>query len=471
MRLKLKTKIFYGIGGLGDSSLYNLFTNFMLFYLTTIVGIKPVAGGFIVAFGTIWEALCGPFIGHFSDNYDSKYGNRKPFMLAAAIPIGICTSLLFTNINAAYSVKLVYYTIMVMVFWTLFSTFFIPYLSWGAELTRDYDERTALRSYSYVFDTVGMVVSMVVPTLCVDYFMNMGKSASTSWQYMGILVSIIGSLGILLSAYNIKETDNPDYTKPVKRKSMSLDFAREIFIEYKDLINLKSLQYIIAASMIYLIANAIAAGDRMYYFTYNMGYSGWKITFLLLLFTCTGFVFTPIINKLSAHWDKRIVYIGCMLLSAVLTIAFKFIGINGMVSMCVFLVQFSIGTTVYWQLIPAMLYDVCEVDMLSCGRDRTGSVVSLQAISEAVAEAVGAQSLGIILQIAGFNGEAAMQSATALAWVENSFAVIPALLMIGSAYMIYKYPVSKRVYNDVVKAIESREAGIMPDMKQFENLM
>ena len=118
-----------------------------------------------------------------------------------------------------------------------------------------------------------------------------------------------------------------------------------------------------------------------------------------------------------------------------------------------------------------MLYDVCEVDMLSCGRDRTGSVVSLQAISEAVAEAVGAQSLGIILQIAGFNGEAAMQSATALAWVENSFAVIPALLMIGSAYMIYKYPVSKRVYNDVVKAIESREAGIMPDMKQFENLM
>ena len=35
MRLKLKTKIFYGIGGLGDSSLYNLFTNFMLFYLYT----------------------------------------------------------------------------------------------------------------------------------------------------------------------------------------------------------------------------------------------------------------------------------------------------------------------------------------------------------------------------------------------------------------------------------------------------
>ena len=97
--------------------------------------------------------------------------------------------------------------------------------------------------------------------------------------------------------------------------------------------------------------------------------------------------------------------------------------------------------------------------------------VNMEQGFKAVAEAVGAQSLGIILQIAGFNGEAAMQSATALAWVENSFAVIPALLMIGSAYMIYKYPVSKRVYNDVVKAIESREAGIMPDMKKFENLM
>ena len=127
--------------------------------------------------------------------------------------------------------------------------------------------------------------------------------------------------------------------------------------------------------------------------------------------------------------------------------------------------------TVYWQLIPALLYDVCEVDRLFCGRDRTGSVVSLQAISEAVAEAVGAQALGIILQFAGFNGEAAVQSATALLWVENSFAVIPAILMAASAYMIYRYPVSKRVYNDVVKAIEQREAGAEPDMKQFEKLM
>ena len=108
--------------------------------------------------------------------------------------------------------------------------------------------------------------------------------------------------------------------------------------------------------------------------------------------------------------------------------------------------------TVYWQLIPARLYDVCDVDRLFCGRDRTGSVVSLQAISEAVAEA-------------------AVQSATALLWVENSFAVIPAILMAASAYMIYRYPVSKRVYNDVVKAIEQREAGAEPDMKQFEKLM
>lgn len=322
-----------------------------------------------------------------------------------------------------------------------------------------------------MFDTVGMVVSMVVPTVFVDYFMNMGRSASVSWQYMGIFVSIIGTLGILLSSYNIKDTDNPDYVKPAVKKHMSLGFVREIFVEYKDLINLKSLRYIIAASMIYLVANAIAAGDRMYFFTYNMGYSGWRITFLLFLFTCCGFVLTPVINKLSNIWDKRIVYIGCMLFSAVLTIFFKFTGINGMTAMCIFLIQFSIGTTVYWQLIPAMLYDVCEVDMLSCGTDRTGSVVSLQAIAEAVAEAVGAQTLGIILQMAGFSGEAAVQTASALVWVENSFALIPALLMIGSAYMIYKYPVSKSVYNYVVKAIEDRNSGIEPDMQKFKNLI
>jgi hypothetical protein len=45
---------------------------------------------------------------------------------------------------------------------------------------------------------------------------------------------------------------------------------------------------------------------------------------------------------------------------------------------------FTIGNTCYWQLMPAMIYDVCEVDELASGKKRSGEVVSLQALSESV---------------------------------------------------------------------------------------
>ena len=65
MNLKFHTKLSYGIGGLADNAMFTLIETFLLFYLTTVVGIKPAAAGTILALGCIWEAFCGPISGFF----------------------------------------------------------------------------------------------------------------------------------------------------------------------------------------------------------------------------------------------------------------------------------------------------------------------------------------------------------------------------------------------------------------------
>ena len=71
MKLKLSTKISYGVGGVADEAMYTLAGTFLLFFLTSVAGLAPAAAGSIVALGSVWEAICGPVTGFLSDNMET----------------------------------------------------------------------------------------------------------------------------------------------------------------------------------------------------------------------------------------------------------------------------------------------------------------------------------------------------------------------------------------------------------------
>ena len=60
------------------------------------------------------------------------------------------------------------------------------------------------------------------------------------------------------------------------------------------------------------------------------------------------------------------------------------------------------------------------------------------------------------MQLAGFKGEAATQSPLTLEWIENSIMVIPAIFMILSAAMVYRYPITKAKYEEIQAELADR---------------
>ena len=115
MKLPFRTKLFYGIGGTCDNAMYMLAGTYLLLFLTTVARISPAVAGAICAAGSVWEALCAPVVGFESDHAVTRFGRRKPFLLGAAFPAAIITTLLFTAIQASPGVKVVYYLVMVQV--------------------------------------------------------------------------------------------------------------------------------------------------------------------------------------------------------------------------------------------------------------------------------------------------------------------------------------------------------------------
>ena len=79
--------------------------------------------------------------------------------------------------------------------------------------------------------------------------------------------------------------------------------------------------------------------------------------------------------------------------------------------------------------------------------------------------------LGIILQVAGFDGSAAVQTATAQHWIANCFAVIPGLFMLLAGLIIKKYPIDKTVFERIMNALERRNNGEEIDVKEFEDIL
>ena len=471
MKLGFRTKLSYGIGGICDNTMYTLSGTYLLLFLTTVAGVSPAMAGTITAIGSVWEAFCAPVVGYLSDNTISRFGKRKPFLIAAAFPVAIVTSLMFTAIDASAAVKAVYYTAMIILFWTAFSSEFISYMAWGSDLTDDYDERTVLRSYAYVFNQVGMCVGMVLPTMIVDYCMNLGRTSAQAWQTVGIVAGVASGAALLICALTITKDDNKNFVKPTNRAKLNIPMMfKSILKDYLNILKLKPIRFILGASIVYLIANTIFSSDRVFYMTYNLNMSQTQISLMMAIITASGVAFVPFIAKLSTVFDKKTVFMTGIGVSGVLMIAGRFLGVESLAAVILICLIYSVANTCYWQLMPSMLYDVCEVEELVSGKKHSGSVISLQALSESLSIAAGLQALGIALEMAGFASEATVQPENALVWVSNLFTLVPGVFMILVFVIMTKYPINKKVFHKVMDAKEKMDQGMEVDMTEVERI-
>lgn len=451
MKLSLRTKTAYGIMSIADQCLYFLFGTFFLFFATTVVGLAPTVAGFIAAFGAIWDSVCSALIGRISDNVRSNFGKRRIFIMLSAIPMGIFTVLLFTKISGSESIKNIYYFVVTLLFWTGFSSFFIPLLAWGAELSEDYNERVKLRGFAYAGNTLGMAIGAVLPSILVEKFEMLGSDACKAWQLTAALIAAIVVTVLIVGSAAINSKgefaeDNSGYNDGVLKSFATLK-------------RLMPFNCLVVAAVTYLIANTIFVADRLYYYTYNMGLSGTQISILMAVEPFAGFIFLPILSALSKKYDKRTQFVVGMGICGAMMIVLHIVGVNDFLSAALMLMAFGLGAVCYWQMMPAMFYDICELDELVNGIQRQGAIVSFQAIAESTSEAFGLLMLGQMLKYSKFDGAVHIQSTLTLDWLKNAFTLIPGVFMIISAIMVYRYPITEKVFDEILELLNKKRNG------------
>lgn len=451
----MKGKLGYASAAVGDAACYMFINTFLLFFLTTVAGIEPAAAGTITIIGAFWNALVNPIIGYISDNSATKWGKRRPFIIVMTVPLVASIFLLFTAVDVLPLIRPIYYGAMTMIFWTAYTGFFVPYLALGAEYTTDYNERTELRSYASIFNMIGTLIGMMIPSILAEYLQNAGMSSSASWSLTGAFVGVFSAISLLITAQAAKSRDlncSSDGRRPLPHISLT-----QIFGEYLQVIKLKPIQYLLFASLFALIANTMMSSNLMYFFTYNMGLPATGISLMFLYRSIMLILMIVIVKKICAGGDKRTTLMAVFAIGTCTLIIGKLMDVNTIPELCIFVVIISIAPNIYWQLMPAIIYDVCEYDELETGKQRQGAIVSLLSLVEAFAAGLGSQLLGIILQFAGFDGSAAVQSETALVWVENSMTIVPAIFIVMALAALKKYPITKQRFQEIQAELARRK--------------
>ncbi|MBR4019822.1 MAG: MFS transporter, partial [Firmicutes bacterium] len=373
-------------------------------------------------------------------------------IFAFAIPMAVTSFLLFTNIDMPASVKPFYYGLMLMLYWTSYTGFFIPYLALGAEYTSDYDDRTVLRLFSSFFNMIGTLFSMVIPNLMVAFLEERGASGSEAWSATGLFLGVVAAASVLITVVTSKKKDPPceKPAEPERRESFGAVLLN-LFKEYASVAALKPMRYLIAASLAGLIVFTMLMSDVNYYFIYVKELSAGETSSWLMMRTVLGIALIPITGKLVLRFDKRETMIGFLLVGSAGLCLMRFTEFSLALEIGLYMVFLTICTAIYWQIMPGIFYDVAEYDRIKNGRTRTATIVSFQGLVEALAVGIGGQILGIVLEQAGFDGTASVQTENALVWIENAATLIPVAFILVVCVALYKYPITKAMYEEMLE--------------------
>ena len=230
--LTRQTKLIYGIGDWGTSAASTARNIFWFVFLTNVVGINAGLAGVVVLIGRIWDSINDPLVGTISDRLHSRLGRRRPFLLYGAFPFAFAFVLMFYVPPFESTTALaIYYSVIFLLFDTLYTVVNVPYLALMPELTEQYDERSSLTGWRIAFSILASLVTAGLFKLLAENVLAPALGGGPEAIRLGYLIAaalwgITIALPFLLVAYFISE---PEGHRPVESPVRPIQNFVEVF--------------------------------------------------------------------------------------------------------------------------------------------------------------------------------------------------------------------------------------------------
>ena len=150
----------YGLPMVAVGFMWGLLTLYFLKYATDVLLIAPAAMGLWFGLSRLWDGVTDPLVGVWSDRTRTRWGRRRPWLLASLLPSGLAFYGLWSPPLALEGTALtVWCGLCLFALFTALTIFNIPYKALGAELDPDHHSRTRVFAAASFAENVGTVLA------------------------------------------------------------------------------------------------------------------------------------------------------------------------------------------------------------------------------------------------------------------------------------------------------------------------
>ena len=171
--------ISYGLGDAGTGLAASQLGFYLLPFFTCAAGLPVWIGGLLLMISKLWDGFNDPLIGWLSDHTQTRWGPRLPWIVGAAIPLGISLGAIWWVPPGGIREKTFYYVLMVIVLMTAYTSVNLPYAALSTELTTTTSIRTRLNASrftgSILASLTGLVVASLLTTKGEEGYLLMGR--------------------------------------------------------------------------------------------------------------------------------------------------------------------------------------------------------------------------------------------------------------------------------------------------------
>jgi len=455
-RLTTGTRIAYGAGELGPAMAGSTLIFYQLIFLTNVAGLSPGLAGSVLLVGKAWDAVNDPLIGWLSDHTRTRWGRRLPWMMACAFPFALAFFLMWYVPGFASSDNqwglFAYYSLVAIVFNSVYTGMALPHSALTAELSHDYDERSRIAASRMAFSLGGSVGGLL---LALGAF-ELAKKAPNTVQYalLGGSVSIVALIAVAICIVGIWKpvlaADRERRERERLNPQRSLSLLKQFTVAFSN----KPFVMVCGIYLASWLAMQFTASILPFYVTSVMGQKETMFQLLALTVQVTALAMIPAWSWLSVRVGKRWVYFYAMPLWLIAQAGLLFLQPGQTVLMFVLGFIAGFGISVCYLIPNAMLPDTIEYDEVETGQRREGIFYGVFVFLQKMGLALATFVLGQVLAIAGYieSGPGAVaptQPESALLAIRLAIGPLPAVAIVIGIFLVWKFPITKEKHNEI----------------------
>jgi GPH family glycoside/pentoside/hexuronide:cation symporter len=389
----------------------------------------------------IFDSLGSLVIGLLSDHTHTRWGRRKPWIVAGSV-LGLLGILeLYSPSGHPGAFHLGMWMCVVYLAWNMFD---IPYSAWANELTRDYVERSRLAVWRQGFSVTGILMLAWMPLV-------VSKNTEIDWNVLSWVTKISWVLLPLAVAWTIWKVPKGEVTELQPK----LGWVKAL----KTIASNRPFALFLAFTVVCQLAVGISAAMFFLFYSSYLGLGSW-FPFFSTSTVVVSLISMPIWIAVLKRTSKNTLLL-CGSIGFALSLPLAHIIDPGPNALFLYAVYDATWMLFYGAIdiaSRAMLGDIVDYDTLKTGNERSGEYFALWALVTRTMQAIGASVAFAVAGWYGYDASAASNDAQAIFGLKLSLGGVPGAIALVSAALVVFLPMTHARHDVIRRRLERRAA-------------